>query len=247
MITHFDTVLNGLVAHWLVNDSRVVRTLVHQSAGDTSAQVTTWDAAGNVIDDHLFTVGDRILITLPVGQWLYEAAPAEGGPWHNVLGNQGAVNGHPDMLTGGPDVQVPVFVDNETEAAEVWSRCTLQGVPTPVPNSLPISKPQPVPKPQSNNQIIKPLSNNQIDMNKITLKIQNKPGVIQPLVFKFAPRRAAGAFAQGNQIALNFIVDPATPGRNCQAIIATDASKNIPEWGIIGNVNGAVILSDCFA
>jgi hypothetical protein len=131
MITHIDGGLNGLVAHWSVSDAAVVRTLSHQYAGYELAQITTYDVGGNVIDDHLFPVGDRVFIELPSGQWLYEASP-DGMTWHNVLGNQ-EINGLPPMLTGGPGVHVQVFVDGEPGALEVWGRCTLQGVPAPAP------------------------------------------------------------------------------------------------------------------
>jgi hypothetical protein len=130
-ITHVDAVPNGLVAHWSVSDQNIVRTLSHQSAGYTNAQVTTWGTAGNVIDNRLFTTGDRIFIDLPAGQWLYEAG--DGVSWHNVLGNQTDSNGNPAMLTGGPGVHVQIFVDSEAGAKEIWSRCTLLGISASAP------------------------------------------------------------------------------------------------------------------
>jgi hypothetical protein len=106
--------------------------LSHQSAGYTNAQVTTWGTAGNVIDNRLFTTGDRIFIQLPPGRWLYEASE-DNINWHNVLGNQQDANGNPPLLAGGPGVAIQVFVDNETGAPEVWGRCTLQGIFAPAP------------------------------------------------------------------------------------------------------------------
>lgn len=82
-------------------------------------------------------------------------------------------------------------------------------------------------------------------MKIVTLKITNKIGVAQPLVFQFAPRFCLGVFPGPT---LKFIVDTATPGKTCQAWVVNATSAAIQGSPLPGTFDGgnSFVTSDCF-
>jgi hypothetical protein len=90
---------------------------------------------------------------------------------------------------------------------------------------------------------------------KTTLKtdrllIKKTFDILQPLNFKFAPRSSQGVTAGpgATNITLNFTVDPASPGRACNAWVSNAKSPKRP-GGLLGTLDGGKvkIYSDCFA
>jgi len=84
----------------------------------------------------------------------------------------------------------------------------------------------------------------------VRLLIKKTFDVLQPLNFQFAPRSSQGVSAGPgvSNITLNFTVDPASPGRACNAWVSKKGSNKRP-GGLLGTLdNGKTeVHSDCFA
>jgi hypothetical protein len=127
---------------WVISDGRAVRTESHQTAGYLSAQITTYDANGSVVDSKLFTPTDAVfgntayVNLLAPGKWLYESSK-DGVTYYDVGGMQEDANGNLPMLDGGPGMFIQVGIAAQSGSPEVWARATLQGVPVPAPAIAP--------------------------------------------------------------------------------------------------------------
>jgi hypothetical protein len=164
---------------WVISDVRAVRTESHQAAGYTSAQITTYDASGAIVDARLFTpadssFGNTVFVNLLApGQWLYEKS-TDGVTYYNVGGSQEDANGNQIMLTGGTGMFIQVGIAARPGSPEVWGRATLKSVPAPTPAPVPAITPAAV-KQITNNVAV--LQSNVASLQKDVAALKKKNGL----------------------------------------------------------------------